>query len=110
MSDHLIDQALQAHKFSPDGSIWAPESLQQVRDRLARIESTPCMCVDEPHDNALHDLAHDDVPVLLRLIERLQATIERVRALAQDLATVDTVWHTDYIRDYILAALDQEGE
>lgn len=70
MSD-TADELLESHKFSPDGSIWAPETLQQVRDRLEFIDAHECDCDELPHSNALHDLAHDDVPVLLRVIERL---------------------------------------
>ncbi|UVG34676.1 hypothetical protein SEA_RITA_54 [Mycobacterium phage Rita] len=40
--------------------------------------------------------------------ERLREAIERARALAENLATVDTVWHTDYIRDYFLSALEDD--
>lgn len=54
-------------------SIFAPESLEDVRQRLARIEATGCPCLESDHQNALHDLAHDDVPVLLRVIEQLSA-------------------------------------
>ncbi|WP_458317141.1 hypothetical protein [Mycolicibacterium brisbanense] len=70
MSD-TADELLESHKFSDDGSIWAPESLQQVRDRLEFIDAHECDCDAMPHSNALHDLAHDDVPVLLRVIEQL---------------------------------------
>lgn len=76
-----VDAALAAHKFSPDGSIWAPETLQEVRDRLSRIKAAGCPCLESDHLNALHDLAHDDVPVLLQLIERQAEALERVRAL-----------------------------
>ena len=68
-------------------SIFAPETLQQVRDRIARIDSTACMCGDTPHENALHDLAHDDVPVLLRAIDRLApqriTTVEQLDELPE---------------------------
>lgn len=52
-------------------SLWAPESLKEVRDRLEYIDAHECHCGEGPHANALHDLAHDDVPVLLRVIEQL---------------------------------------
>lgn len=70
MSD-TADELLESHKFSPEGSIWAPETLQQVRDRLEYIDAHECDCDELPHSSALHDLAHDDVPVLLRVIERM---------------------------------------
>lgn len=76
------DAALAAHKFSPDGSIFAPETLDEVRDRLDWIEATGCPCSDSEHLRSLHDLAHDDVPVLLKVIEQQAAAIDRVRALA----------------------------
>jgi hypothetical protein len=61
-------------------SIFAPESLDDVRARLASIEETGCPCLEGDHQNALHDLAHDDVPVLLRAIEQLSAKVERLAA------------------------------
>lgn len=70
MSD-TADELLESHKFSPDGSIWAPETLKQVRDRLEYIDAHECDCGETPHEDALHDLARDDVPVLLRVIEQL---------------------------------------
>ncbi|QFG09090.1 hypothetical protein I5J49_gp62 [Mycobacterium phage ThulaThula] len=83
MSDQ-VDQMLESHKFSPDGSIWAPESLQEVRDRLEFIDAHECHCDESPHENALHDLANDDVPVLLKVIETLGAEVERLRRARRD--------------------------
>lgn len=80
MTDAQTDRMLEAHKFSPEGSIWAPESLQQVRDRLEFIGAHECDCGETPHESALHDLAHDDVPVLLKVIERQATEVERLRA------------------------------
>lgn len=65
-----LDDALKSHRLSPDGSIFAPESLQDIRDRLAFIEANECDCDETPHTSALHDLAHDDVPALLRVVEQ----------------------------------------
>lgn len=69
-------------------SLFAPESVQDVRERLARIESAGCPCVESDHLNALHDLAHDDVPVLLCVIgaqavenETLCSAIESIRQI-----------------------------
>ena len=61
-------------------SLFAPGFVQDVRDRLDRIERAGCPCDESVHLNALHDLAHDDVPVLLRAIEVL--TIENGRLKA----------------------------
>ena len=52
-------------------SLFKPESLDDVRDRLDYIEEHECNCNEGPHENALHDLAHDDVPILLELISLL---------------------------------------
>ncbi|AAN12451.1 hypothetical protein PBI_CHE8_53 [Mycobacterium phage Che8] len=54
--------------------------------------------------------APETVAELVTEVERLRAAIERARALAENLATVDTVWfwHTDYIRDYFLSALKED--
>jgi hypothetical protein len=58
---------------NPDHSLFAPATLAEVKQRLHRIEETPCYCNDRPHDNAIHDLAEDDEPVLIAEIERLWA-------------------------------------
>lgn len=100
MSD-TADELLESHKFSPDGSIWAPETLQQVRDRLEFIDAHECDCDELPHSSALHDLAHDDVPVLLRVIEQLAPrrivpmtdVVERAKAALE--GTTEGPWGTD---------------
>lgn len=84
MSDQ-VNRMLESHKFSPDGSIWAPETLQQVRDRLEYIDAHECDCDESPHRNALHDLANDDVPVLLKVIEAQAAEHERLRGACKTL-------------------------
>lgn len=61
-------------------SLFKPESLQDVRDRLARIDASPCRCADTPHENALHDLANDDVPVLLKVVDQLALEVERLHS------------------------------
>ena len=66
-------------------SIFAPQSLTDVQDRLDRIEKTGCRCVEGPHENALHDLAADDVPWLLAEVQRLRA---RECRLSQALAKI----------------------
>jgi hypothetical protein len=60
-------------------SLFAPQSVQDIRGRLARIESTGCPCAESPHLNALHDLAHDDVPVLISVLEAQTAEVEKLR-------------------------------
>lgn len=66
-----LDALLAEWAMSEDGSIFAPRSLQDIRDRHARSNQLVCNCLDSDHENALHDLAINDVPVLLRLIEHL---------------------------------------
>lgn len=65
------DEMMQAHRLTPDGSLFSPATLQEVRDRLEYIDAHECDCGETPHEDALHDLAHDDVPALLRVIEQL---------------------------------------
>lgn len=85
------DDALRAHRLTPAGSLFSPATLQEVRDRLEYIDAHECDCGETPHEDALHDLAHDDVPALLRVIEqqatendRLRATIEQVRGIVHE--------------------------
>lgn len=47
--------------------------------RLEYIDAHECDCDELPHSNALHDLANDDVPVLLKVIEQQAAEVERLR-------------------------------
>lgn len=62
-----VDRLIQA----ASDSVFAPKSLEDIRQRLAVLKQSECNCTDGPHENALHDLALDDVPVLLRVIEQL---------------------------------------
>lgn len=41
-------------------------------------EPTGCRCADAPHENALHDLADQDVPALVAEVKRLRKFIEEV--------------------------------
>lgn len=77
-----VDELLEARHLDPDVSMFAPETLQEVRDRLEYIDDNECNCGESQHENALHDLAHDDVPALLHVIDLLAERIERVRAMA----------------------------
>jgi len=67
MSD--IDDALAAHKFSPEGSIFGPENLRDIECRLSFIQASECNCGDSAHENAIHDLVLVDVPALLKAIK-----------------------------------------
>ena len=79
MSDDVVARLLLSHKFGPNGSIFSPESLQEIRDRLAHIEASECDCDESPHLDALHDVARDDVPVLLALVDQLAGEVDRLR-------------------------------
>lgn len=70
-----IDEALYA---ASDYSLFGPESLEDIRCRLSFIEASECNCDEGPHENALHDLAHDDVPALLVLLNRLSELTRRL--------------------------------
>lgn len=76
-----IDELIQA---SSD-SLFAPETLEDIRCRLSFIEASECNCNEGPHENALHDLADDDVPVLLRVVEKQAADIERLKVACKTL-------------------------
>ena len=71
MNHSQVADLLSEWADGPDGSIFAPRSLQDIRDRLARASQLTCDCLNSDHENALHDLASDDVPVLLRLVDLL---------------------------------------
>ncbi|URP21291.1 hypothetical protein SEA_GRANDSLAM_64 [Gordonia phage GrandSlam] len=65
----LPDSAIVSAVDRLGNPLFSPESLQDIKDRLKRIHETPCQCDESPHMNALHDLIHDDVPVLLEVLE-----------------------------------------
>lgn len=104
------DDLLESHKFSPDGRIWAPETLKQVRDRLEYIDAHECDCGETPHEDALHDLAHDDVPVLLKIIERLAPRRIETAADLDALPKAGTVVRADDGEFYCSAGLMPSGE
>ena len=56
---------------SVGGSGWQDETLDDLAKSAARIvaQAESCACPDEPHQNALHDLAHD----FLRVMDRVRA-------------------------------------
>lgn len=79
MSDDVADRAdviIQGCSHS----IFAPESLADIKCRLSFIEASECNCVEGPHENALHDLVRDDVPVLLKVVDQLAAELKTTRA------------------------------
>lgn len=75
MSDD-INQLVQAASTS----LFSPESLDDIRCRLSFIEASECNCGEGPHENAIHDLIEDDVPVLFHVIHCLAAELEAARA------------------------------
>lgn len=79
MSDDVADRADVIVQGCSD-SIFAPESLADIKCRLSFIEASECNCVEGPHENALHDLVRDDVPVLLKVVDQLAAELKTTRA------------------------------
>ena len=61
------------------GSPYAPRTIDQIQERLHRIETNECRCGASTHENALHDLAADDVPALIRLVDLLARKLEETR-------------------------------
>lgn len=53
-------------------SIFVPDNVGDIEARLRRIEENVCYCATGPHEDALHDLAADDVPWLLAEVRRLR--------------------------------------
>ena len=71
------------HTDKADLSLDAPTSLDDIRERLARC-THGCRCDDGDHENAVHDLASSDVPVLLAAFEDAVVTLARIQAVAAD--------------------------
>lgn len=69
---NYVDALLNEWADGEDGSIFAPRAIDDVHSRIdiARVK-TDCRCGDSSHENAIHDLVADHLPVLLRLIETL---------------------------------------
>lgn len=72
-------------------SAYEPVDLEEIGLRLARtgaldqrFTASSCQCGDSPHENALHDLAADDVPAMLAEIKALRDVIREVRAALSD--------------------------
>lgn len=55
------------------------------------FQTNECQCEDAPHENALHDLAAEDVPALLDQVKRLAADLGAER---------DKVRRVEWLRDH----------
>lgn len=86
-------------------SIFSPESLADIACRLSFIEASECNCVEGPHENALHDLARDDVPVLLKAVDRLDAELKTTRAQLRQVARQIGLFLEDGERNRVIVAL-----
>ena len=73
------------HTDKSDLSLDAPTSLDDIRERLARC-THGCRCDDGDHENAVHDLASSDVPVLLAAFEDALAELDQEQDRALRLA------------------------
>ena len=73
------------HTDKADLSLDAPTSLDDIRERLARC-THGCRCDDGDHENAVHDLASSDVPVLLAAFEDALAELDQEQDRALRLA------------------------
>lgn len=69
-----VDELVEASSYS----LFAPATLQDIRNRLSCIAASECDCGESPHENAVHDLIADDVPVLLRVIEKQAEKIKQL--------------------------------
>lgn len=100
MSDD-INQLVQAASTS----LFSPESLDDIRCRLSFIEASECNCVEGPHENALHDLVRDDVPVLLKVVDQLAAELKTTRAQLRQVARQLGLFLEDGERNRVIVAL-----
>jgi hypothetical protein len=71
MSTTEIETPADSVRLPWTGNLFEAATLGDVRRRLELIQSEDCRCGDSLHENALHDLANDDVPVLLAELARL---------------------------------------
>jgi hypothetical protein len=67
--------------LDPAPSMFAPMSIEEVESRLADIKEYSCDCGDSPHENALHDLAADDVTWLIDRLREAQEREQKILAL-----------------------------
>lgn len=77
MTNDIGDQLYAASDYS----LFGPTSLEDIRCRLSFIAASECNCVEGPHENAIHDLAADDAPAMLKVLEQADATLKQVRHL-----------------------------
>lgn len=105
MSDDVADRVDVIVQGCSD-SIFAPESLADIKCRLSFIEASECNCVEGPHENALHDLVCDDVPVLLKVVDQLAAELKNTRA---QLAAVRELhfYVLDFCDEYVCGSCGQ---
>ena len=76
----LANTLLSNHSGKADLGADAPGSVAEIRERLERAtEPLGCLCNDGAHENALHDLATSDVPVLLAAYEHAVADLAKAR-------------------------------
>ena len=114
MSDDVRADArrlLEKHADKADLSLDAPTSLDDIRERLARC-ARGCRCDDGDHENAVHDLATSDVPVLLAAFEDALAELDRAKTEVDGRRAVAAVRRDQVVeltaeRDAALATLRQ---
>lgn len=104
MSDDSADRADVIVQECSD-SIFAPGSLADIKCRLSFIEASECNCVEGPHENALHDLVRDDVPVLLKVVDQLDAELKTTRAQLRQVARQLELFLEDGERIRVIVAL-----
>lgn len=80
-----------------DYSLFGPTSLEDIRCRLSFIAASECNCVEGPHENALHDLAVDDAPAMLKVLEQADVAMKQVRNLHRRVHPV-FVWSEGALR------------
>ena len=74
-----------------NNSLFAPANLEQVKARLREALELPCDCNTTEHENAIHDLVHDDIPVLIAAVEKL----EQLRTILKPVIA----WYEQVLRD-----------
>lgn len=95
MSDAaLANYLLGNHADKSDLGLDAPRSVAAIQERLDRANSG-CSCGDSVHENALHDLASSDLPVLIAAYENVvtdlataRNVIEQVRPALESIANL----------------------
>lgn len=62
-------------------SMFASQSLAEIEAHLAGLDRSDCRCSDSTHENAVHDLIHIDMPVLIAEVKRLRARLAAPRRI-----------------------------